>query len=107
MKKFFIRMLLISMTLLLFSCEKSSDFQVLNYSDTEWESFDPFEAQKLVTTDLQLLLKKHQENPEISLSEDSTFFYQKGEHHENNRIFTTAIPKNCDFTSVLSPLTVN
>ena len=94
MKKFFIQMLLISMTLLLFSCEKSSDFQVLNYSDTEWERFDPSDAQKLVTTDLQLLLKKHQENPEISLFEDSTFFYQKGEHHENNRIFTTAIPKN-------------
>lgn len=80
---------------------------MLNYSDTEWESFEPFEAQKLVMTDLLLLLKNQQENPEISLSEDSTFFYQKGEHHENNRIFTTAIPKKCDFTSGLSPLIVN
>ncbi len=107
MKKILIQMLLISMTLLLFSCEKSSDFQVLNYSDTEWERFDPFDAQKLVMTDLLLLLKNHQENPEISLSEDSTFFCQKGEQHENNRIFTTAIPKKCAFTSGLSPLTVN
>ncbi len=71
-------MLLISMTLLLFSCEKSSEFQVLNYSDTEWERFDPFDAQKLVMTDLLLLLKKHQENPEISLSEDEMqTFYER------------------------------
>lgn len=38
--------LTISMGLLV-SCDKSSDFQVLNYSDTDWEGVDPFEAQKL------------------------------------------------------------
>lgn len=78
MKKILIQMLLISMALLLFSCEKSSEFQVLNYSDTEWESFDPFDAQKLFMTDLKLLLKKHQENPEISLAEDEMqTFYER------------------------------
>lgn len=52
------------------SCDKSSDFQVLNYSDADWESVDPFEAHILVMTDLKLLLKKHQENPDIELPED-------------------------------------
>ena len=55
---------------LLVSCDKSSDFQVLNYSDADWESVDPFEAHKLVMTDLKLLLEKHQENPDIELPED-------------------------------------
>ena len=55
---------------LLVSCDKSSDFQVLNYSDADWESVDPFEAHKLVMTDLKLLLEKHQENPDIELQED-------------------------------------
>ncbi len=59
-----------SLSVLLASCEKSSDFQVLNYSDADWESVDPFEAHKLVMTDLKLLLKKHQENPDIELPED-------------------------------------
>lgn len=55
---------------LLVSCDKSSDFRVLNYSDADWESVDPFEAHKLVMTDLKLLLEKHQENPDIELPED-------------------------------------
>ena len=59
--KNFIHLFLMSLSVLLVSCEKSSDFQVLNYSDADWESVDPFEAHKLVMTDLKLLLKKHQE----------------------------------------------
>ena len=55
---------------LLVSCDKISDFQVLNYSDADWESVDPFEAHKLVMTDLKLLLEKYQENPDIELPED-------------------------------------
>ena len=55
---------------LLVSCDKSSDFQVLNYSDADWERVDPFEAHILVMTDLKLLLDKHQENPDIELPED-------------------------------------
>ena len=68
--KNFIHLFLMSLSVLLISCEKSSDFQVLNYSDADWESADPFEAHKLVMTDLKLLLKKHQENPDIELPED-------------------------------------
>lgn len=41
----------------------------------------------------------HKESPLVA--------WKKGEQHENKRIFTTAIPKNCDFTPGLSPLIVN
>ena len=92
---------------ILVSCDKSSDFQVLNYSDADWESVDPFEAQKLVMTDLKLLLKKHQENPDIYLPEDEMqtfherllqnfqFFYPSGfqfsSHHLGQRADTGLI----------------
>lgn len=60
------------------SCKKSSDFQVLNFSDSDWEEVDPFDAHAILMSDVALLLEKYQQHQNLSLSEEEIqVFYER------------------------------
>lgn len=62
---------------LFISCEKCSDFRVLNFNDSDWEKVDPFDARQIIMTDLVLLLNKYKKNPNIYLPEDEMQTFHK------------------------------
>ena len=60
------------------SCKKCSDFQVLNFSDSDWEEVDPFDANAILMSDVALLLEKYQQHQNLSLSEEEIqVFYER------------------------------
>lgn len=80
------RVLFIGIIALLVSCKRSSDFRVVNLSDKDWEKLEPFEATEIIFKDINQLLRKYKECPNMRPPEDKMqLFYER--QLENYRFY--------------------
>lgn len=83
--RIFPQLLFAAVVALLVSCKRHSAFQVVNYSDADWEAVDPFDAKKMFRSDFELILNQYLSNPKSPFSE------------EEMQILYKRLLKNCQF----------